>query len=354
MANITSSLTIKLIDDVSGPAKKVAEALKLAERQAKEIGKALEQAGAWLATILAGGKIELKSETWQWEQTGNICIEYLCDGNPSWIAVTEADVWVHELRRDNEPLVYLMFPIERLKALAREAIRRGGSRVGGHGLSKRQAAKLLGVDEKQIRRDICVRTKAAESADKSRTEKPALSIVPERERYETIVIDPPWPMTKIERDVRPNQIEFDYPTMSEDELQEFGADVHAMAKDDCHLFMWTTQKFLPLAMRLIEQYGFRYVLTMVWHKPGGYQPTGLPQFNCEFIIYGRKGTPKFIDTKGFPCCFNAPRREHSRKPDEFYDIVSLVTEGPRIDVFSREPREGFSQFGNEPEKFVVA
>lgn len=78
-----------------------------------------------LAAILAGGKIELKSETWQWEQTGNICIEYLCDGKPSGISVTEADVWVHELRRDGKPLVYLMFPIDRLKALAREAIRAG-------------------------------------------------------------------------------------------------------------------------------------------------------------------------------------------------------------------------------------
>jgi hypothetical protein len=72
---------------------------------------------------------------------------------------------------------------------------------GGKGLSKRQAAKVLGVDEKQIRRDL--RTKAAESADKGRTEKPTLSIVPPRETFETIVVDPPWPMTKIERDVRP-------------------------------------------------------------------------------------------------------------------------------------------------------
>jgi N6-adenosine-specific RNA methylase IME4 len=80
----------------------------------------------------------------------------------------------------------------------------------------------------------------------------------------------------------------------------------------------------------------------------------LPQFNCEFVIYSRKGTPKFIDTKGFPCCFNAPRREHSRKPDEFYEIVGLVTKGSRIDVFSREQREGFAQYGNEVAKFSEA
>jgi hypothetical protein len=84
-----------------------------------------------LGEIFRTGKIErveLKSETWQWEQTGNICVEYMCDGLPSGISTTEADYWVHELRRNDVTLVYLMFPIERLKELARHAIRNGLSR----------------------------------------------------------------------------------------------------------------------------------------------------------------------------------------------------------------------------------
>jgi len=64
-------------------------------------------------------KIELKTETWQWEQTGNICIEYRFNGQPSGIAATQADYWVHELRRDNETLCYLMFPLQRLKKVAK-------------------------------------------------------------------------------------------------------------------------------------------------------------------------------------------------------------------------------------------
>src|SRR6516164_495327 len=76
-------------------------------------------------------KIELKSETWQWEQTGNICIEYRQNGQPSGIAVTDAGYWVHELKRDGQTLVYLMFPIGRLKELAREAYRLGRYREGG-------------------------------------------------------------------------------------------------------------------------------------------------------------------------------------------------------------------------------
>lgn len=76
-------------------------------------------------------KIELKSETWQWERTGNICIEYRQDGRPSGIDATDADYWVHELKRDGYTLCYLMFPIERLRALARAAYADGRYREGG-------------------------------------------------------------------------------------------------------------------------------------------------------------------------------------------------------------------------------
>jgi N6-adenosine-specific RNA methylase IME4 len=168
-------------------------------------------------------------------------------------------------------------------------------------------------------------------------------------KYGTIVIDPPWDMQKIEREVRPNQVEFDYPTMSEDELAAFP--VADMAADDCHLFCWTTQKYLPVVFRLLEAWGVRYVFTMVWHKPGGFQPIGLAQYNGEFVLYGRRGSPVFAETKAFPCVFCAERREHSRKPNEFYDMIRRVTHEGRIDVFSRESREGFDQFGNETEKF---
>jgi hypothetical protein len=73
-------------------------------------------------------RIELKSESYQWEQTGNICIEYRQDGRPSGISTTEAGMWVHELKRDGKTLVYLMFPIDRLKELCREAIKAGRCR----------------------------------------------------------------------------------------------------------------------------------------------------------------------------------------------------------------------------------
>lgn len=200
-----------------------------------------------------------------------------------------------------------------------------------------------------------VRQQRVEASREQRaTEKAAAVALPiPSGQYRTIVIDPPWEMEKIVRDNRPNPVNFgfEYPTMSEAELAAF--DIGAMAHDDCHLFCWTTQKHLPSALRLVETWGFKYVLCMVWHKPGGFQPYNLPQYNCEFVIYARRGSPEFVDTKAFFTCFEAPRREHSRKPDEFYEVIERVTAGPRIDVFSREPRGGFDQFGNETQKFVA-
>jgi N6-adenosine-specific RNA methylase IME4 len=161
--------------------------------------------------------------------------------------------------------------------------------------------------------------------------------------YDVIVIDPPWQMEKIEREVAPDQTSFDYPTMDEAKL----AALNIPTADDCHVWVWTTHKHLPMALRLLDAWGLKYVCTFTWHKPGGFQPFGLPQYNCEFALYARKGTPKFIETKAFPVCFQAPRGAHSEKPQEFYDVLNRVTAGRRLDMFNRRKIEGFDGWGNE-------
>ena len=90
----------------------------------------------YLKGVFSGAKIEkieLKSESFQWEKTGNICIEYEHNGKPSGIAATEADVWVHELLRDGEPLCWVVIPVSRMKDLCRAFwhTRREGAGDGG-------------------------------------------------------------------------------------------------------------------------------------------------------------------------------------------------------------------------------
>lgn len=164
--------------------------------------------------------------------------------------------------------------------------------------------------------------------------------------FDVIVIDPPWPMEKIERDIRPNQSrDLDYPIMQETEL----AALNIPADEHCHIWLWTTHRFLPMAFRLLEAWQLRYVCTFVWGKPGGFQPIGLPQYNCEFALYARRGSPTFVTTKSFSTLIEAPRGAHSEKPEAFYDVVRRVTEGRRLDMFNRRVIDGFTGWGKEAE-----
>ncbi|MBA7568053.1 hypothetical protein ES695_13855 [Candidatus Atribacteria bacterium 1244-E10-H5-B2] len=161
--------------------------------------------------------------------------------------------------------------------------------------------------------------------------------------FDVIVIDPPWPIEKIDREVAPTQDIMNYHTWDVEKIRN----LKIPASDNCHIFLWTTQKYLPEAIDIIEYWDLKYILTFVWHKDGGFQPFGLPQYNCEFILYAREGAPKFIDLKNFFTCFSAKRTGHSEKPEEFYELLRRVTDGRRLDMFNRRKIEGFVSWGNE-------
>lgn len=192
-----------------------------------------------------------------------------------------------------------------------------------------------------------IRAKKAQANAQARAEIKAQSLPLPDGQYQCLVIDPPWPIEKIERDERPNQVGLDYPTMTLEELAALP--VQDLAADDCHLYLWTTHKFLPDALKLAEAWGFRYQCLMTWIKNVGFTPFSW-MYSTEHVLFCRRGSLA-LDKMGLRLDFHAKVREHSRKPNEFYNLVAQASPGPRLDMFSREAREGFEQWGFETERF---
>lgn len=164
----------------------------------------------------------------------------------------------------------------------------------------------------------------------------------EQAKFATIVIDPPWDWGD-EGDV--NQLgraKPDYSTMSIVELLDLP--VGAMADDDCHLYLWITNRSLPKGFALIERWGFRYITALTWVKPyfgmGNYF-----RGQTEHVLFAVKGSQP-LKRKDIGTVFNAPRgKNHSSKPSEFYDIVESASPGPYLEMFSRNERNGWVSWG---------
>ena len=99
----------------------------------------------------------------------------------------------------------------------------------------------------------------------------------------------------------------------------------------------------------MDRWGFKYECLMTWVKNVGFTPFSWMR-STEHVLFCRKGGLK-LEKMGLRLDFNAKVREHSRKPDEFYDLVRQATPGPRVDMFGREPRDGFDVWGNQADKF---
>lgn len=190
-------------------------------------------------------------------------------------------------------------------------------------------------------------------------EKQIVKMPPEQKgKYRTIVVDPPWPMERINRMVagsdKGGEKPFDYRTITISQIKNDRKRLpvrRLMNKTSCLVFLWTTQKHLPISYEILDAWGLNYLFTMVWDKGHGMKPFNLPLFNCEFVVVGRLGKCDFVETKNFKTLFIGGRRNHSQKPREFYTLLKRITPAPRIDMFSREKHKGFDQYGNETDKY---
>ena len=184
-----------------------------------------------------------------------------------------------------------------------------------------------------------------EYIDKQVEEIQSNKFLPPLGTFEVIVIDPPWQYgTKYDPDGR--RAANPYPEMS---LEEIG-NINLPASDDCILWLWTTHKFMRHSFDLLDKWGFRDVAIVTWIK----NRMGLGSWlrsQSEFCIMAVKGSPKVNLTNQTTIVYGA-MREHSRKPDEFYEFVDGLCTGYKLDYFSREKRDGWVVFGNDTEKFL--
>ena len=180
------------------------------------------------------------------------------------------------------------------------------------------------------------------------------AVVGSQTKYRTIVADPPWKYGKWCANLhRPNSKdkEIPYQTMSIEEIKALK--VADLADENCELYLWTTQKYLPDAFEVLKAWGFRYSATITWCKKpraglgGKFTPT------TEFLIYARNGKmskSKRILTTWFEV--KRPHNEHSKKPEFFQDLIETVSDAPRLELFARRKRVGWDIWGNELENDV--
>ena len=171
-------------------------------------------------------------------------------------------------------------------------------------------------------------------------------------KYQTIYADPPWKYGywgKAEPTCRPNSKTYamPYPTMELQEIKEL--QVSNIADDNCELYVWTTQKYLPFSFEVINCWGFKYCQTIIWCKtPRGLGQGGVYCPTNEFLLLARNGKmPKVKRIESTWFLTKRPHNQHSKKPDFFREMIEKVSNHPRIELFARQKTEGWDVWGNE-------
>lgn len=174
-------------------------------------------------------------------------------------------------------------------------------------------------------------------------------------KFATILADPPWRFRTWNETNQRKSASRHYDLMQDNDI--LSLPVAAVAADDCALFLWAINPMLPHAMRVIDAWGFKYKTVgftwakqsttgRAWHMGLGYWS----RQNTEQCLLAVRGHPVRL-AKDVPQLIVAPRREHSRKPDQVYERIERLSEGPRLELFGRQERPNWVSWGNETDKF---
>ena len=174
------------------------------------------------------------------------------------------------------------------------------------------------------------------------------------QRFGCILADPPWQFINRTGKMAPEHKRLNrYDTMDVAAIATLP--VAQVSAATAHLYLWVPNALLPDGLRVMQAWGFNYKSNIVWHKirkDGGSDGRGVGFYFrnvTELVLFGVRGKNARTLQPGRTQVnyLGTRKREHSRKPDEFYDIIEACSTGPRLELFARGGRPGWTAWGNQ-------
>lgn len=174
-----------------------------------------------------------------------------------------------------------------------------------------------------------------------------------QEGFSTVLADPPWRFQNRTGKVAPEHRRLSrYDTMTTDDICRIP--VESAVALNAHLYLWVPNALLPDGLRVMDSWGFRYVSNLVWakrRKDGGPDGRGVGFYfrnTTELILFGVRGNMRTLPpARSQVNILETRKREHSRKPDEQYEIIEACSPGPYLELFARYQRPGWHAWGDE-------
>lgn len=171
--------------------------------------------------------------------------------------------------------------------------------------------------------------------------------------FGTILVAPPWRFMNRTGKMAPEHKRLSrYSTMTNEEI--LALPVSELALPQSHLYLWVPNALVPDGLRVMKQWGFTYKTNLVWYKirkDGGPDGRGVGFYFrnvTELVLFGTRGGIRTLAPgRRQVNTITSRKREHSRKPDELYDIIERCSPGPYLELFARHPRQRWTQWGNE-------
>jgi N6-adenosine-specific RNA methylase IME4 len=179
------------------------------------------------------------------------------------------------------------------------------------------------------------------------------------QRFSTVLADPPWQFQNRTGKMAPEHKRLSrYATMSLREICDLP--VEAVVRDTAHLYLWVPNALLPEGLKVMEMWGFSYKSNLIWYKvrkDGGPDRRGVGFYFrnvTEVLLFGVRGRNARTLAPGRrqENIISTQKREHSRKPDEQYAVIEACSPGPRLELFARGPRAGWTVWGNQAEDYA--